>query len=410
MGHEDPQCRGAGPPLRIPAGQAPGRRLRERRRSLAGRAGARREQGHLHDPRAQRAAGHPRPRGRHRGDVLRRVRHAAAPRPVVRAQPAVAGAGAAAATDPPGRRHRALRPAARRPAQPRHRGQRAPGRDRGMPAAFRSRRGRHQRPDALHLRRRADPGRGRRRRDRGLRAAARARPAHARCRQPGHRRAGRQPGRRRRHPADGHRRGPGRDAQRAHRSPRSSGVDRDVLRRRARARPGGRARPAPPPHRILRLRLARALRLGRRQPPGADDAHRAHQRPRPDRPAADDDLGQHRTRGRPVRAGQRLADQRPHLLRLRRADRLHRRGAALLGRAVVHRAALVAPQGRRVDGRAARRRAGHELPAERDRHRARHRRAVGLRPAAQCRHIIRDAAHPQVRDELWEEAAHLGLA
>src|SRR6478735_6898599 len=43
--------------------------------------------------------------------------------------------------------------------------------------------------------------------------------------------------------------------------------------------------------------------------------------------------------------------------------------------------ALVAPQGRRVDGRAARRRAGHELPAERDRHRARHRRAVGLRPA-----------------------------
>ncbi len=29
---------------------------------------------------------------------------------------------------------------------------------------------------------------------------------------------------------------------------------------------------------------------------------------------------------------------------------------------------------------------------------------------AQCRHIIRDAAHPRVRDELWEEAAALGLA
>ena len=48
---------------------------------------------------------------------------------------------------------------------------------------------------------------------------------------------------------------------------------------------------------------------------------------------------------------------------------------------VVHRAALVAPQGRRVDRRAAARRAGDQLPAERDRHRARHRRAVGLRPA-----------------------------
>jgi len=34
----------------------------------------------------------------------------------------------------------------------------------------------------------------------------------------------------------------------------------------------------------------------------------------------------------------------------------------------------------------------------------------GYDQRAQCRHIIRDAAHPQVRDELWEEAAHLGLA
>ncbi|PKW27869.1 acetyl-CoA hydrolase/transferase family protein [Phycicoccus duodecadis] len=29
---------------------------------------------------------------------------------------------------------------------------------------------------------------------------------------------------------------------------------------------------------------------------------------------------------------------------------------------------------------------------------------------AQCRHLIRDAAHPRVRDELWEEARALGLA
>lgn len=34
----------------------------------------------------------------------------------------------------------------------------------------------------------------------------------------------------------------------------------------------------------------------------------------------------------------------------------------------------------------------------------------GYDQQAQCRHIIRNVAHPQVRDELWEEAAHLGLA
>jgi acyl-CoA hydrolase len=33
----------------------------------------------------------------------------------------------------------------------------------------------------------------------------------------------------------------------------------------------------------------------------------------------------------------------------------------------------------------------------------------GYSEKAQARHIIRDAAHPNVRDELWEEAAHLGL-
>ena len=34
----------------------------------------------------------------------------------------------------------------------------------------------------------------------------------------------------------------------------------------------------------------------------------------------------------------------------------------------------------------------------------------GYTQQAQARHIIRDAAHPDVREELWEEAAALGLA
>jgi acyl-CoA hydrolase len=33
----------------------------------------------------------------------------------------------------------------------------------------------------------------------------------------------------------------------------------------------------------------------------------------------------------------------------------------------------------------------------------------GYSEKAQCRHIIRDAAHPDVRDELWEKAAEYGL-
>lgn len=35
---------------------------------------------------------------------------------------------------------------------------------------------------------------------------------------------------------------------------------------------------------------------------------------------------------------------------------------------------------------------------------------LGYDEKAQCRHIIRDAAHPRVRDELWERAGELGLA
>ena len=34
----------------------------------------------------------------------------------------------------------------------------------------------------------------------------------------------------------------------------------------------------------------------------------------------------------------------------------------------------------------------------------------GFDQRQQARHLIEEAAHPRVRDELWEEAAHLGLA
>ena len=56
------------------------------------------------------------------------------------------------------------------------------------------------------------------------------------------------------------------------------------------------------------------------------------------------------------------------------------------------------------------RRAGDELPAERHRHRARSRAAVGPHERDQCRDLIEECAHPRVREELWEEAAGLGLA
>ncbi len=35
---------------------------------------------------------------------------------------------------------------------------------------------------------------------------------------------------------------------------------------------------------------------------------------------------------------------------------------------------------------------------------------TGYSEKAQARHIIRDAAHPDVKDQLWEEAGRLGLA
>ena len=84
---------------------------------------------------------------------------------------------------------------------------------------------------------------------------------------------------------------------------------------------------------VLRLRLAAALRVGRPQPERAAAAHRDDQRPGADLAATDDGVGQRCSAGGPIRAGQRVAHQQPDLLRLRRADRLRRGGAALQGRA-----------------------------------------------------------------------------
>ena len=128
---------------------------------------------------------------------------------------------------------------------------------------------------------------------------------------------------------------------------------------------------------VVPLRLQRVVRVDRREPAGAGLALPGQQRPGADRPAADDDLGECRASGGPVRPGERLAHQRPDLLRLRWPDGLHRGSPARPRRAGVHRAALVAPEGQRLHDRAAARRAGYVLPAHRRGHRAGHRRDLG---------------------------------
>ena len=139
-------------------------------------------------------------------------------------------------------------------------------------------------------------------------------------------------------------------ARRACRAPRPAGVDRDVQRRRPRPGPRRRARPGRPLTRLVRVRLPRALRVGRPQPAGADAAHGDDQRARPDRAPAGDDVDQHRPAGRPVRPGQRLPDRRADLLRLRRPDRLRRRA-----RCTARRPGRSSPCGRGTRGRPARR-------------------------------------------------------
>ncbi len=75
-----------------------------------------------------------------------------------------------------------------------------------------------------------------------------------------------------------------------------------------------------------------------------------------------------------------------------------------------YRAAVLAPEGRRLDGRAA---AAHG-PVTSFQHSHRHRagsgRVIGHDERSQAAQVIENAAHPRVREELWEEAFALGLA
>jgi hypothetical protein len=68
----------------------------------------------------------------------------------------------------------------------------------------------------------------------------------------------------------------------------------------------------------------------------------------------------------------------------------------------------MAPQGGRLDDRAPARRAGHVLPAVRRRHRAGRRRALRLFTAGPGPPPDPRRRAPDVRDELWEEAASSG--
>ena len=82
------------------------------------------------------------------------------------------------------------------------------------------------------------------------------------------------------------------------------------------------------------------------------------------------DQHQHSLAGRPVRPGERVAHQSPHLLRVRRPDRLHRGCAACAQRAGDHGSAIVAPEGRHFNRRAPFGGTGDLVPALRCRHRA----------------------------------------
>ena len=78
---------------------------------------------------------------------------------------------------------------------------------------------------------------------------------------------------------------------------RRRGTDRvvgDVQRRRAWPGQGGRARPGPAGHRVVRVRRRGPVRLDGPQPGRADAAHRDGQRPGAHRPVPADDLGQQR--------------------------------------------------------------------------------------------------------------------
>jgi hypothetical protein len=147
-----------------------------------------------------------------------------------------------------------------------------------------------------------------------------------------------------------------------------------------------------------------------RNPRSAADAHRDDERASPDRGQPVDDLHQHRVAGRLVRAGQRLAHRRADPLRLRRPDRLHRGCPALCGWPGDDGAAFLAPEGRRLDGRGAARRAGDVVPAHRRGDRAGGGRDLRSRRAQPGGSAHRERGAPAGREELWEEAFELGLA
>jgi hypothetical protein len=138
----------------------------------------------------------------------------------------------------------------------------------------------------------------------------------------------------------------------------------DVQRRGPRARAGWRPQHGSPGDRVVRVRQRRALQLDRPQSARTDAADGKDQRSGPDRQAADHDIHQRRPGSRPVRPGKRRLGQRHDLLRTWRPNPLRRRRPAFGGRPRDHRAAVVASQGRSLDGGAAPGRPGHLLPAQ----------------------------------------------
>ena len=333
----------------------------------------------LRHPRAQRAPRHTRPRGRDRGDVLRRPRYAASPAAALRAVAPVARAAALLAHARCPTSCSALRAPARRPRQPGPRGQHPAGGDR-----------------------RACRARG------GLvvavvNAACRARPV-TRCvplehvdlaievDEPLPTHAPLEP--------DDESRLIGERVAATVRdgatlqlgigavpdatlpaltgAPRSADVDRDVLRRRARARRGRRAR-------RRTTRSSRRSASARASSTTGSTTTRGCGCCAPRRPTTPASSPQQRSMTSVNTAlevdlfGQANASRINARIHSGFGGQTDFIVGALhsAGRPVVHRAAVVAPQGRRVDDRAAARRAGDELPAERRRHRARHGAALG---------------------------------
>ena len=313
----------------------------------------------LRAARAQRAARHARPRGRDRRDVLRRAGYAAAPAACATCRRRLSLVPLLFARRAPARRRRSC--TARRRATARCQlgieVNVLPAAIEACRRARRARRGRSQPPDAVDVRRRACSTRARRRRGRGRRAAAAHAPVAAgrrRARPIGERVAGRV--------GDGATLQLGigararRDARRAR--PVAAGCGCGPRCSPTACSPSTRAGALDPrrtrsPRRSCSARRE-LLRLGRRQPAGADAAHRDDQRPRPDRPAAADDLAS-TPRSQVDLFGQANASRINARIHSGFGGQTDFIVGALhsAGRPGVHRAAVVAPQGRRVDDRAA---------------------------------------------------------